>query len=134
MTSIIKVDEIQNKAGTGPVTLLKQHAAKAWVNYNGTTSTARDSFNVSSLTDHAGGQQSTNFSNNMDNANYSLPAQCSYDITGSTPTNYTALTVKQASGGSTTSACRAHTSYSTTAGGSVLDMEIVCLSIQGDLA
>lgn len=139
MTSIIKVDTIQNKAGSTSLAANKlpdmlSGSAKAWVNYSGLSSTVTDSFNVSSLTDHAAGQHSTNFSNNMGNANYSLPAQCSYDIAGSTPTNYTALTVKQASGQSTTSACRVNTAYATTAGGGLRDMEIVCLSIHGDLA
>ncbi len=133
--SEIRVTTVSDTAGTGPVTLTKQHAAKAWVNFNGGgTIAARDSFNVSSLTDHTTGQYSTNFANSMANANYSLPAQCSYDITGSTPTNYTALTVKQASGESTTSACRVNTAYATTAGGGLRDMEITCLSILGDLA
>jgi hypothetical protein len=52
MTSQLNVDTIADKAGTGPVGLTKQSAAKAWVNFNGTgTIAADDSLNVSSLSD-----------------------------------------------------------------------------------
>ena len=63
MTSIIKVDEIQNKAGTGPVTLLQQHAAKAWhlLDGSGTISTL-SSFNVSSARDTGTGNYVTSLS------------------------------------------------------------------------
>jgi hypothetical protein len=45
--------------------------AKAWVNFNGTGTVAiRDSFNVSSITDHGTGQYSVNFTTAMPNANY----------------------------------------------------------------
>ena len=57
MTSVLNVDTIADKAGTGPVALTKQHAAKAWINFTGVTTTAiRDSFNISSLTDEATGK------------------------------------------------------------------------------
>ena len=133
--SNIRATTISDETGNGPIALTKQHAAKAWVNFNGGgTIAVRESLSVSSLTDHNTGQYSINFANSMANANYSLPAQASYDITGSTPTNYTALTVKQGSGQSTTSACRVNTSYATTAGGGLRDMDVICLSIFGDLA
>ena len=130
--STLKVTNIQATGETASRAV--SGIAAAWVNYNGYTSTARDSLNVSSLTDHAAGQHSTNFTSNMNNANYSLPAQVSYDLTGATPTDYTPLTVKQGSGQSTTSSCRVNTAYANTAGGSVRDMDIVCLAILGDLA
>ena len=54
--SEIRVTTISDTAGTGPVTLTKQHAAKAWVNFNGTGTIAiRTSFNVSGLTDSGTG-------------------------------------------------------------------------------
>ena len=36
MTSVLNVDTIADKAGTGPVALTKQMAAKAWSNLNST--------------------------------------------------------------------------------------------------
>ena len=72
MTSVLNVDTIADKAGTGPVGLTKQHAAKSWVNFDGTAGTiaARDSFNVSSLTDNGTGLYSVNFNNNFSDGNY----------------------------------------------------------------
>jgi hypothetical protein len=50
-----------------------QDTAKAWVNFNGTgTPAIRDSFNVSSLTDHETGQIGVNFLNAMSNSNYAV--------------------------------------------------------------
>ena len=45
----------------------------SWVNFDGTASgaTARDSFNLSSMTDSSTGNYVVNFSNNMGNGNFS---------------------------------------------------------------
>lgn len=46
-------------------------AARAWVNFNGTGTVAiRDSFNVSSITDHGTGDYTVNFASALPNANY----------------------------------------------------------------
>lgn len=70
--STFKVDTLQSTTG-GAVTLTKQHAAKVWVNFNGTTSgtTIRDSFNVSATTDTASGNYDVTIASAMSNANYS---------------------------------------------------------------
>ena len=69
--SEIRATTISDLAGTGPATLTKQSAAKAWVNFNGTgTIAARDSFNVSSLTDNATGDYVTSFTSSFANINY----------------------------------------------------------------
>ena len=69
--SEIRANTISNAAGTGPVTLTGQSAAKAWVNFNGTgTIAARDSFNVSSLTDGSTGIYTINWTAAMSDANY----------------------------------------------------------------
>ena len=79
MTSVLNVDTIADKAGTGPVALTKQSAAKAWVNFNGTgTIAARDSLNVSGLVDNGSGDYSVNFSNSFGNADYSMGGWCGY--------------------------------------------------------
>ena len=74
MTSILNVDEIAAKNGTGPVTLTKQSASKAWLNLNGETFGARDSFNQTSITDNGTGAYQASFTNGMNNANYSVCA------------------------------------------------------------
>jgi hypothetical protein len=54
--SAVHTNTIQTSAG-GPVTLTKQNAAKAWINFTGVTTTAiRDSFNISSITDESTGK------------------------------------------------------------------------------
>jgi len=71
--SDIRVDTISAANGTDPVTLTKQSAAKAWVNFNGTGTIAiRDSFNVASLTDNGTGNYNVNFSSSMANTGYSV--------------------------------------------------------------
>ena len=68
--STLKADTIQSTGG-GAATLTKQHAAKAWVNFNGTgTIATRDSFNTSSLTDNGTGDYDNTFTTSFSNANY----------------------------------------------------------------
>ena len=68
--STIRVDNFGPSAGG--TTYSARGIAKAWVNFDGTgTIAARDSENVSSLTDNGTGNYTVNFSSSMDNANYS---------------------------------------------------------------
>ena len=67
--SEIRVTTVSNAAGTGPVTLTKQHAAKAWINFNGSGTIAiRDSFNVASITDDSTGNYTVTLSSAMSTA------------------------------------------------------------------
>ena len=71
MTSQLNVDTIADKAGTGPVGLNKQHAAKVWFQFNCTGTPAnRGSFNASTLTDNGTGNMTESFTNNMNVQNY----------------------------------------------------------------
>ena len=77
MTSQLNVDTIADKAGSGPVGLHKQHAAKSWYVFDGgrTSSTValEDNFNISSLVDSSGaGNTTLNFANSMNNATYTV--------------------------------------------------------------
>jgi len=75
--SEIRAATISDAAGTGPISLTGQSAAKAWVNFNGAGTIAiRDSFNVASLTDNSTGNYDVNFSNNMSSVEYA-PQICS---------------------------------------------------------
>ena len=75
--SEIRVTTISDTAGTGPVTLTKQSAAKAWVSFVGTsTATIQDSFNCGSLTDNGTGSYNISISSAMSNGNYALPEGC----------------------------------------------------------
>jgi hypothetical protein len=54
-----------------PTTYVTNGSAKAWVNFNGTgTIAARDSFNLSSLTDNGTGYYTVTMTSAMDDANY----------------------------------------------------------------
>ena len=67
--STIRVDNFGPSAGG--TTYSARGIAKAWVNFNGTgTIAARDSENVSSLTDNGTGQYTVNLSAAMISANY----------------------------------------------------------------
>lgn len=69
--SEIRANTISDAAGTGPVTLTKQSAAKAWWNLNGGgTIATRDSYNVSSATDNGTGDYTLNLTSAMSDANY----------------------------------------------------------------
>jgi len=72
MTSVLNVDTIADKAGTGPVELTKQSAAKAWANVNQVSFAVSDSFNIASATDDGTGQISHNLTNAMSNALYAI--------------------------------------------------------------
>lgn len=80
--SEIRATTISDQAGSGPVTLTGQSAAKAWSNLNGSTSTERKSFNISSYTDNANGNFDYNFSNAMADADYSVST--AYDMNNKT--------------------------------------------------
>ena len=71
MSSQLNVDTIADKAGSGPVDLTKQHAAKVWVNYNSST-TIRDSFGISNLVDDGTGDYTANFSVTFANNDFAV--------------------------------------------------------------
>jgi hypothetical protein len=58
--------------GNSTTTNLQQGLVKSWVNFNGTASgaAARDSFNLSSMTDDGTGAYTITFSSNLANANF----------------------------------------------------------------
>ena len=73
MTSVLNVDTIADKAGTGPVGLTKQTAAKHFCVFDGTGTVAVDeSFNNSGLTDNGTGQYAVTFTNAFTNLHFAL--------------------------------------------------------------
>ena len=73
MTSVLNVDTIANKAGTGPVGLTKQAPSKHFsrISLSGTDSITK-SFNLSSITDYGTGSADLSYTNAFSDANYSL--------------------------------------------------------------
>ena len=79
MTSVLNVDTIADKAGTGPVALTKQQAAKHWVNYDAVNQTTDGSFNQSSLTDNAEGDYTSTYTNGLSGASDKCIITCSFN-------------------------------------------------------
>jgi hypothetical protein len=94
--SEIRATTISDTAGTGPVTLTKQSAAKAWCYFNTNSPTSiTGSYNVSSLTDNGVGNtdviitnsmsSTTSFSmqvtsNNFQTHNSQIPSATSFNV------------------------------------------------------
>jgi len=72
MTSVLNVDTIADKAGTGAVALTKQSASKAWINIDMINAVTLDSFNSSSITDFGTGQFRDHLATALVNANYAV--------------------------------------------------------------
>ena len=132
MPSVLNVDTLTDAAGTGPVTLTKQSAAKAWVNFNGTGTVAiRGSQNVSSLTDNATGDYLCGATSAMADQNYSASgavagaAQGAWYMRRAYSATYRATTTF---GGLTLFASN------TTGGGTAADYDDVDMKVHGDLA
>ena len=84
MTSVLNVDTIADKAGTGPVALTKQSAAKAYslwdmgdLSGTGGTTGIDTSFNVSSMDDDGAGDFGINFTNSFSSVNYTATSATS---------------------------------------------------------
>jgi hypothetical protein len=76
--STLRIDNFGPSAGG--TTYSARGIAKAWVNFNGTgTIAARDSENVSSLTDNGTGEYTITISNDFSNTNYLLLGTCLLD-------------------------------------------------------
>lgn len=127
--STLKVDTLQDSSGGNQSALsaIKQGRAKVWVNFRQHTSMViRDSFNVSSVTDVTSGESIVNFSNAMQNNDYScicsgsqgLDSVANFDVV--TPHSFTTTSVDLESFGSATNP--------NVEG----DFQIVCIAIFGD--
>jgi len=127
MTSVLNVDTIADKAGTGPVSLTKQHAAKAYCSYQMNSSNAiQGSFNVASQTDNGTGDSTIAWTNSMQNA---------YAVGGMSSENLM-LCAQQPRGNAynsvlTTSSGRF---FTVSDGGGILDSNINLITVHGDLA
>ena len=71
MTSVLNVDTIADKAGTGPVGLTKQVALKAYIKAGASANLNTDgTFNISSGTDHGTGDFSYSVTNAYSSVNH----------------------------------------------------------------
>jgi len=79
--------------GTSWTSAANTGSAKAWVNWNGTSTVAiRGSFNVSSITDNGTGDYTVNFTTAMTNTNYATVGTCALSnaiVAGNTERGFT---------------------------------------------
>jgi hypothetical protein len=79
--STITVFNINDGTTSVPSTYVTNGSAKAWVNFVGAgTISARDSFNVASLTDNGTGDYSVNYTSAMATGNGAVTALSSRDV------------------------------------------------------
>ena len=119
----------QNSSGTE-----KGQLAKAWVNFNGSSSgstkTIRGSFNVSSVTDNNTGDYTINFINSFSNSNY-CPVQMTLanDTSG---TQSTTVVRGSSSSPTTMTASALRINVGSTSSNSFTDKSHVFIAIFGD--
>ena len=129
---VLKVNSSANgyEFGTGMDT---QRVAGAWVNFNADgTAATRDSYNVSSMTDHGQGQQTVNFTTACANTNYCVVGGTSTYASG---TNDHHMSLGSRTGGANHSAiatgsCKIWTLYDDNNGQQ--DCSINCVAFFGD--
>ena len=103
-----------------------ENSCDAWVNFKGTgTVSIRDSFNVSSITDHATGEYSVTFSNAFSNNDYCAVA----DAGGSSGIPTTKIVVTDSADFSTTGF---RFQILNTASSGVADFNVNCIMVIGD--
>ena len=106
--SEIRANTVSDAAGTGPVTLTKQQAAKHWCYWTQTsTQTIFDSFNTSSITDGGTGYTGVTMTSAMSSTTWAV----SVTGTGSTTSGGYAVTDSSNFGGSGTTPYRSTTGY-----------------------
>jgi len=137
--SEIRANTVSDAAGTGPVTLTGQYAAKVWVNFNGTGTVAiRASGNVSSITDNGTGNYVLTFTNATANSNYSVVT----GVTGGRATTDSGLAASiitatdgtQAPLTQSTTQIGVASTYVATSSRGDFDANTLCFAIHGDLA
>jgi len=126
--STFKVDVLQSRSG-GATTFTGQYTAKAWVNLNASsgTPTARSSGNVTSLTDNGVGDFTTNFTNALSSANYSVSGSASVFSVGAG--GATVVEIYDAAGGGTNPTTTTLRIYVHRSGVSAVDQTYVCVNI-----
>ena len=101
--------------------------AKAWLNYDGTTPSIRDSYNIGSVTDNGTGQYTVNYSAAMTDANYSIVAFAHDDQTGS---GWWRTAVSQDGASQLAGSFAVETIHSS--GDNYVDSDTVCIQVFGN--
>ena len=136
MTSVLNVDTIADKAGTGPVALTKQSAAKLYSQVDQTTSsqTIRKSFNLSTITDSGTGFTTYNITSAMDGIYYSVTASGGNVNASNNWIDRIILFTKISGTYKVPPTATSFTTVVTKTSGSNDDYEHLCNDVHGDLA
>ena len=125
--SDIRANKISDLAGTGPIDLHKQTAAKAWVTFKGTATAVIDaSEGVASIVDNGTGDYTVNFSNSFSSANYGYAG-----MGGLNTTSLICVTQPRTLIDPTASSIRHQT---VRIDATIIDPRIVSIAYHGDLA
>ena len=131
--STIKVDTVQSTGG-GAVTLTNQEGAKARVSFDGTSvdgtadlTGVRGSFNITSLVDTDTGDHTVNYTNNMNDANYTLTSATISDLSAN-------RCVLGLSDDQTITTSQARIHVVDTGNNALRDQEYNFIAVHGDLA
>jgi hypothetical protein len=128
--SELRADTITASNGTSPVTLTKQSAAKAWVNFNGTGTVAiNGSFSIASLTDNGTGDYQINFSSATSDAFYSAVSSSQQTSSEASYVTWSCRT-----SGLTTARCKVSGVRENSTAGGAVDVFQVRTTVNGDLA
>jgi len=151
MTSQLNVDTIVDKAGSGGTNVkigntstyvsdgggvtqnTVQGLAKARYNLDAYNATLRDSFNIGSITDEATGSYEGNFTNVMNDVNYSAVGTCSTKG-GSNSYSYIVTTGDQSNTYGLHSTAGIRTNCWAQNSSALADSDMVQLNVHGDLA
>jgi len=124
--STIKADTVQNTSG-GAVTLTNQSAAKVFIRRDFNNNATDSSFNISSVTDNALGDQSMNITSAMSAATYSIVGMASRKANS---LNYHVVMIDESADPTTT----VYILRCSDVAGNDKDPEFVSTSVDGDLA
>jgi hypothetical protein len=114
--------QFQDGSGTKIGTL-----CRAWVNFNGSTGTIRNSFNVSLLTKNTTGDYTINFTTAMPDANYAWSSSCNNSDDSSS--NGNSGTVNTTVALQTASSLRVQTRYQVTTVSGIADLTLVTVAV-----
>ena len=143
MASELKVDKFTGVTTAGSIdvvgegnsttTNLQQGLAKAWYNLDAYNATLRDSFNIGSITDEGTGEYEGNFTNAMNDGNYSAVGTCSTKG-GTNSYSYIVTTGDQSNTYGLHSTAGIRTNCWAQNSSALADSDMVQLNVHGDLA
>jgi len=126
MAGTIVADTIQDGAGNSTAMDNAIYgSAKAWVNYNASTSTIRGSYNVSSVTKSSTGLFILNFTNALPDTNYAVIGMQNYNQDGADNVLPIITQIRRVANPFTTTQAYVATSYNNV----VWDPTIACFAV-----